>query len=271
MKKVFVLFLLAISLLSNAENSYEAEAKKMANRYYSSLQKIVKAPLDAAQVEVDLMKMCGVDVNGHTTALSMLIANDIKPIFQSNNDKSDISFAKYVGFFRKYAESQHFDFSYEIVAWNQIEGGPSNGSGLKNIEPQFVEVVARKVFTIGNKSTSVEEIMDIVFVGNSASLVRISNMYGTHETTGDLFMEALKKYRQMKYKEAFGLFEKVLQKYPNHQNASYYLGIMLYKNQGCKDKYPTRKQRDEQAIAYWRLSPLGRNAICYYTDGRDCD
>ena len=59
-----------------------------------------------------------------------------------------------------------------------------------------------------------------------------------------------------------------MKKSPGHTDASYYLGIMLYKNQGCKKEYPKRAERDKKAIEYWKMSSLGEKALRYYTDGR---
>ena len=272
MKKSIVICFLAISLLASTANAFdlEVEAKKMADHYYGAVKKIIDNPLKVSETGVKLFNMFGTDRFGREMGNNFPVANDIASIFKLDKTRPvDITIKNYLWDLADLAEKRRLsNFSYVILQCNEVNG-PSND--LKE-EPQFMEVVVRKIFMTGQSTpVEVDETMSVQFIGKDVKIVAINNKYGSHETTGDLLMEALHLYRRWKYKEAFELFEKVMQKYPNHQEASYYLGTMLYKNQGCKKKYPTRYERDRKAVEYWKMSQLGRNAICYYSDGYDCD
>lgn len=266
-KTIITLCFLAFALMAKSESPLQNAATDIVKAYYNSFQTIAKNPLsDESIIMTDrLLDMAGFDAYEHDLSNVLKVSNDIGPVFETNsNNQKDISYRRYVTNYREYAIQKRFSFSYKILSCNIQKGLPSVSANA-NTEVQYVTLVVQKTFDLPNQTTNIEETITIAFAGNKASFSRITNKFGSQQTTGDILAEAFEKYRKRKYNEAFALFERVMVLSPNNADASYYLGIMLYKNQGCKDKYPTRKERDRKAIEYWNMSYNGQNAIKYYT------
>ena len=76
-------------------------------------------------------------------------------------------------------------------------------------------------------------------------------------------------YNNKNYDAAAALYGKVLKKYPNNDDAWYYLGVMYFKGQGVGKL--SKKQRLQNAYDCWKKSNLKKahRAISYITDGRE--
>ena len=245
------------------------EAKAVADVYYSSLRNISQSPMGSvyANSEMNLLNSLGKDHNGHEVYSVLRVPNDIEHLFGGTgvNKNKSMSITNYIGYFQEIALNQKLDFQYTIKNVEFLH----NPEAFKGADPpSFARVIVSKKY----KSTTLRttEIVDTMSINlQDRCVCRISNKYsGKAQSIDELMANARNKYNDRKYEDAFALFEKVMEISPKHQDASYYLGVMLYKNHGCKHKYTTRKERDQKAVEYWRMSEKGENAIKYYTDNR---
>lgn len=261
MKKILLIVLMSFATYAKSQTYLTlSQAKEIANTYYGSLQQMAKQPMgDAAfQNEERLLNVLGVDNNGKSTKGVFRVPNDIEEFSEKQSGDNTVLITNYIGKFLKVAEETKMDFSYNVLSSDYQQGPEIKKS---NDTPPYVRVVVQK--TIKTPKASVAQIYDTMFINTSSkSISLITNkyrksswLYGENMTIDELLVEAQNKYSNKRYNEAFKLYQKVLEKDPKHEEASYRLGVMCFKGEGCK-QYP-RKVRDYLVDFYWQKSNRG--------------
>lgn len=265
MKRLLVLFMLSIVTCANAQSSLTlSEAKEIANTFYGSLQQIAKHPYGDIRIanERRLFGVMGVDENGNTIAGRGEVPNDLVGLEGKQvEDNRPIQIRSYITRFLRIAEEKKMDFSYKVLS-NDYQYGPE----IKKTDetPLFARVVVQK--TIKSSSFPMTQINDTMLINTRNRAIWITNKYRKssgsnyeNKTIDELLAEAQSMYSNRRYDEAYWLYQKVLEKNPSHAEASYNLGVMSFKGEGCK-KYP-RKVRDYLAEFYWQKSGKGQTAL----------
>jgi len=268
MKRLLVLFMLSIVTCTNAQSSLTlSEAKEIANIYYGSLQQMAKHPYGDIRIENErrLFGIMGVDENGNTIAGRGEVPNDLVGLEGKQvEDNRPLQIRSYITRFLRIAEEKKMDFSYKVLS-NDYQPGPEMPEIKKTDEtPLFARVVVQK--TIKSSSFPMTQINDTMLINTRNRAIWITNKYRKssesnykNKTINELLAEAQNMYSSKRYNEAYRLYQKVLEKDPRHAEASYSLGVMSFKGEGCK-QYP-RKVRDYLAVFYWQKSEKGLDEL----------
>ncbi|MBQ6306046.1 MAG: WG repeat-containing protein [Bacteroidales bacterium] len=260
MKKLaFIILLLFPTLAKTQSNLTLSEAKEIANTYYGSFQQMSKHPVGEIQAQSGLriMNVIGKDVNGNSLANDFRVPNDLVEVGGKHEDKRTMSLTNYIGVFLRIAEEKKLDFSYKVLS-DEYQRGPEMSRG--NDIPPFVRIVVQKTIKTPDSPTIV--LNDTMFLhSRNKNVCSIKNQFSSSGlnyedmTTDQLLVEAQTMYSNKHYEEAYRLYQKVLKKDPKNEDASYSLGVMSFKGEGCK-QYP-RKVRDYLVDFYWQKSNKG--------------
>ena len=266
MKRLLVLFMLSIVTCANAQSSLTlSEAKEIANTFYGSLQQIAKHPYGDIRIanERRLFGVMGVDENGNTIAGRGEVPNDLVGLEGKQvEDNRPIQIRSYITRFLRIAEEKKMDFSYKVLSNDYQQGRPEITK--TNEAPLFARVVVQK--TIKSSSFPMTQINDTMLINTSNKAIWITNKYRKssesnykNKTINELLAEARNMYSSKRYNEAYKLYQKALEKDPKNAEASYSLGVMSFKGEGCK-QYP-RKVRDYLVDFYWQKSKKGLDQL----------
>lgn len=261
MKKVILLILMSFATSAKAQSYLTlSQAKEIANTYYGSLQQMAKHPTGdiAFQNEERLLNVLGVDKNGKSIKWVFRVPNDLEAFTGKHGEgNKSVSITNYIGDFLRIAEEKKLDFSYNMLS-NDYQYGPEIKKS--NETPLYARVVVQK--TMKSSRFPIAQVIDTMFINTqsrSISLItnqfRRSGLRGASMTIDELLAEAQNMYSNKRYDEAYRLYQKVLEKNPKHEEASYNLGVMSFKGEGCK-QYP-RKVRDYLVDFYWQKSNKG--------------
>ncbi len=260
MKKIaFIILLLFPTLAKTQSNLTLSEAKEIANTYYGSFQQMAKHPVGEIQAQSGLriMNVIGKDANGNSLANDFRVPNDLVEVGGKHEDKRTMSLTNYIGVFLRIAEEKKLDFSYKVLSDEYQRGPEMSGS---NDTPPFVRIVVQKTIKTPGSPTIV--LNDTMFLhSRNKNVCSIKNQFSSSGlnyedmTIDQLLVEAQTLYSNKHYEEAYRLYQKVLKKDPKNEDASYSLGVMSFKGEGCK-QYP-RKVRDYLVDFYWQKSNKG--------------
>lgn len=260
MKKLaFIILLLFPTLAKTQSNLTLSEAKEIANTYYGSFQQMSKHPVGEIQAQSGLriMNVIGKDVNGNSLANDFRVPNDLVEVGGKHEDKRTMSLTNYIGVFLRIAEEKKLDFSYKVLS-DEYQRGPEMSRG--NDIPPFVRIVVQKTIKTPDSPTIV--LNDTMFLhSRNKNVCSIKNQFSSSGlnyedmTTDQLLVEAQTMYSNKHYEEAYRLYQKVLKKDPKNEDASYSLGVMSFKGEGCKQY--SRKVRDYLVEFYWQKSEEG--------------
>lgn len=241
-----------------------SEAKEIANIYYGSLQQMAKHPYGDIRIENErrLFGIMGVDENGNTISGRGEVPYDLVGLDGKQVEGNrPIQIRSYITKFVKIAEEKKMDFSYKVLS-NDYQQGPEIKK--TNEAPLFARVVVQK--SIKSSSFPMTQINDTMLINTRNKAIWITNKYRKssesnykNKTINELLAEAQNMYSNKRYNEAYRLYQKVLEKDPRHAEASYSLGVMSFKGEGCK-QYP-RKVRDYLAVFYWQKSEKGLDEL----------
>ena len=246
------------------------EAKEFASRYYSNIEKTINTGKEPTSKE-EYINMFGCDENGNPlyTAVNNypnhLFLIDKKGEWEQGDYPESI--------FGDIAEFKHehvdVTFNYKCAAFNYVRPPEM----IKNEDdPFFARILFRTEWMVNGRKTVID---DTVYVNLKArnipsicnTIVPLANI--SEETLEDMMAKATFLYNSKNYEAAAALYSKVLKKYPQNDDAWYYLGVMYFKGQGVGKL--SRKQRLQKAYECWKKSDLkkARRAISYITDGRE--
>ena len=278
MKHRLIYLLLLLPLHLHAEGLTLDGARQLAERYYAVLERAASQPEEPRIVfDNELVSIFGTDINGQSAADQFYIANDADAIFGSKSGiKQSIAVQDYITKLRNYAISSEIQLKHKILRCRHLKGPQMDID--KNDAPEFIEVKVKRIFYRNGKL--VEELEESMKIRISNRFPFITNKYtDITPTSGDfdsrpwtspqaLLVEAYRLYEEKLYDEAFDKFEQVMELDSNNAEASYRLGVMIYKKQGCKHKYSSKKARNDAIYNYWQMSEKGRRAHLYYSDNR---
>jgi len=265
MKRFSVLVCFCVLNLCALAQSYLTldEAKQIVDNYYRSMKQMSVMPYsdEGADAKLRVVNLIGVDNNGWDMATTFRVPNDIGKIYGTST-ANDCQVGKYCEDFRKFANKNNFGFSYKLVNTEYVTGPQVKGS--KSF-PDFVRVVVKKDFIV--KGQQPISFHDSVFLSTrTKSFAAVYNQYRRsvkenekYMTIEELLAVAEDKYSNKRYDEAYRLYRKVLERSPMNEAASYKLGVMSFKGEGCK-QYP-RKVRDYLAVFYWQKSEKGLDEL----------
>ena len=269
MKKLSLFLLLLSSFfLVGATMLTMEEARNMANRIYSVIDKTVVEKMECLTRE-DYIEMYGCDRNGKPVYTVKKYPNDLF-LINGGVGKKALEPQEYFGEIEEYVNNNNVVFRYEITG---VRPHPQAEMRKNEDSPKFADVFIRKEWIIGGKQSFI--INDCLEIDLSLQCVsNITNEFVslqdiTIDTMDEMMAVASKYYSQERYEEAASLYIRVTEKYPNNDDAWYYLGVMYFKMQGVG--HLSKKQRLQKAYDCWKHSNLNkaRRAISYITDGRE--
>ncbi len=261
MKRFFAFFYFCSLTLGACAQAYLTldEAKQIAETYYDAFRQMASNPIgdEAVSAKLSVFPLIGVDNFGRDLAHDFRVPNDLGKIFGTSL-VNDCRIGNYIEDFRMLAEKNSFTFSYKLVSNEYLKGPQMKGS---ESFPDFVRVVVRKDFKL--KGRQPLSFNDTLFLSTRLkSFSSVVNQYRRkgeedekYMTIEELLAEAQNCYSNKRYDKAYELYLKVLERSPMNEVASYNLGVMSFKGEGCK-KYP-RKVRDYLVGFYWQKSEKG--------------
>ena len=268
MKRQVLLLCIICPFLIAASTPNLQNAKEMAYKVYSKIDKTVDDRVEKLSRE-DYIGMYGLDRNGTPVYLSARYANDL---YLLNGEKGEKTLKPeiYFGDIEEFVNDNiGVEFKFEIASVDFIR--PPE---LKKNEddPEFANVLVKKERMVGGKTYRINDSVCVnILYNNIASIYNeFAPLQDTPEDNLDgMLAKAAVLYNNKLYDEAAALYNRILQKYPNSDDAWYYLGVMYFKMQGVGKL--SQKQRLKSAYDCWKNSNLkkARRAISYITDGRE--
>ncbi|MBR1766200.1 MAG: hypothetical protein IJ745_04055, partial [Bacteroidales bacterium] len=247
------------------------EAEAVARDYYGSIQLIISDPMGDGYIngKNGIYAAFGKDMNGLAKDGEMNVPNDIGALL--GKAYRDTRAANYIADLSRAAFEYNISFRYNIRGCDYLYGAEmKKGDGI----PQFARVIVEK--QLQSPRLPSMQLNDTLFVNTETrGISLVSNKYRTERASSasmsieTMLTEAMSLYGEKRYEEAFSMFSKVLERQPYNETASYQLGVMCYKGQGCK-QYP-RKVRDYMAEFYWQKSNRGLQRLAeevYNSAGR---
>ena len=235
------------------------EARGVVDAYYSSLQMIISDPRGDGSINGQKMLYLAVgkDNNGNAINGELAVPNDLEQL-TNRSTNGNTRLANYLGSLRDMASNDGFALQYQTRKCEYLRG-PEMKS--EESDPTFARVVVNK--TITSTKFGKTAIDDTLYVdAHTKSIAIVTNKFGTTYRQDIARMDyanlkpyAARMYADKNYNEAFRAYERILQFNPVDEEASYSLGVMCYKGQGCT-QYP-KKVRDHMAEFYWQKSMKG--------------
>ena len=258
---LFLLMLFAVTWANAQSNLTLSEAKEIANTYYGSLQQMAKHPIGdvAAESEIRLLNVLGFDNHGRALFSELRVPDDLVDLSGKHpEDDNSIPVTTYIGAFLKIAGEKKIDFSYKVLSADYQPGRPEV---YGEVPPLYARVMVQK--TIKSPRSTTVLINDTMIIhAEKKYITKIKNRYLKLSMSNidgmsidELLFEAQSMYSNRRYDEAYKLYQKALEKDPKNAEASYSLGVMSFKGEGCK-QYP-RKVRDYLVVFYWQKSEKG--------------
>lgn len=216
----------------------------------------------------DYINMYGRDKNGDPIYTSVQYPNDIYLLNGNIGDKS-VEPETYFGDIEEFVNNNNVDFDWEVVDANYCK----QPELVKNEDDhRYAEVKVQKRWTVNGNVFVINDVVTVDLRYNYVALIYsdVISLLDCPEVTLDGMMaKAAGLYNSKNYIEAAALYQKILEEYPNNDDAWYNLGVMYYKKQGVGKL--TNRQRLEKAYDCWKKSNLkkARRAISYITDGRE--
>lgn len=276
MKKKTIVFLACLTALLRVAQaqSYISldEARSIAEAYYGSLQMIVADPRGDGSVDGQkrLYEAVGKDNHGNTLGGELPVPNDLG-YFLRQAEGGSVRLANYIGSLRDMATDYGFTLQFRTLKCDYLHGPEMKA---KESDPTFARVVVGK--TISSTRFARTTVDDTLYVdAHTKAIALVTNRFGTtyrqdvsRMDYANLKPYAARMYADKNYDEAFRAYERVLQFNPTDSEASYSLGVMCFKGQGCT-QYP-RKVRDYMAEFYWQKSGKGQERLkeTYNRDSR---
>lgn len=267
MKKNIAIYILLYPCLVFA-NSALNDAKTMVNRIYTNIDKTVYDKVEMLTRD-DYIDMYGLDKNGEPLYTAQKYANDIIFI---NGGKGEpfIGPELYFGEIEEFVNSNdNVDFKYEI---DNIKSMKQPELRKNEDEPDFAEVSVKKEWIVDGDTYRIND--KLIVNLKHRHIATISNEYVSLKDSPEVTMDgmlakATALYNSDKFEEAVNFYKKIISKYPNCDEAWYYLGVMYFKMQGVG--HLTNKLRLQKAYDCWKHSNLKKahSAISYITDGRE--
>lgn len=239
------------------------EARGVVDAYYSSLQMIISDPRGDGSINGQKMLYLAVgkDNNGNAINGELTVPNDLEQL-TNRSTNGNTRLANYLGSLRDMASNDGFALQYQTRKCEYLRG-PEMKS--EESDPTFARVVVNK--TITSTKFGKTAIDDTLYVdAHTKSIAIVTNKFGTTYRQDIARMDyanlkpyAARMYADKNYNEAFRAYERVLQFNPTDSEASYSLGVMCYKGQGCLQY--SRKVRDYMAEFYWQKSTKGLDRL----------
>ena len=255
MKKISFLFFMMFSCVAMADNVVSLnEARGIADAYYGAFQRIAQLPdgEGVLQNSQKLFKIIGVDDNGNEIGGEFNVPNDIGIIFGKDNELDNVTIRHYVNKIREFSRRDNLVFSYDIQSSRYLYAPSMNGD--KRI-PDYALVLVKKTLSASTISPMI--IWDTMFINaTTKSIVLVKNGYRKMSllSEGELRRAADMMYDEERYEEAYQMYSEVLRRNP-HSYASYQLGVMTFKGEGCK--HYSRRVRDYLVEFYWQKTGAG--------------
>lgn len=268
MKRIVILLSFLCPILIAASIPVLDDARVMANRIYSKIDKTVEDKIEKLTRE-DYITMYGMDRNGRPVYGAIKYANDITLLNGGNGDTFLLP-ESYFGEIEDYVNSKGtVDFKYSIANVEYIKQPELRKN---EDDPVFAEVFVKKEWIVDGKTYNISDRVTVnLKYKNVASIYNefISLEDCPEETLDGMLAKAAGLYNSSRYNDAATLYQKIVQTYPDNDDAWYYLGVMYFKMQGVGQL--SKKQRLQKAYDCWKHSNLkkARRAISYVTDGRE--
>ena len=267
MKKKTIVFLACLTALLRVAQAQSyislGEARSIAEAYYGSLQMIVADPRGDGSVDGQkrLYEAVGKDNHGNALGGELPVPNDLG-YFLRHTEGGSVRLANYVGSLRDMATDYGFTLQFRTLKCDYLHGPEMKAN---ESDPTFARVVVGK--TISSTRFARTTVDDTLYVdAHTKAIALVTNRFGTtyrqdvsRMDYANLKPYAARMYADKNYDEAFRAYERILQIYPADEEASYSLGVMCFKGQGCT-QYP-RKVRDYMAEFYWQKSLKGHDRL----------
>lgn len=265
MKRIltFILLFVSLALVAKNDSPIVQQAEKIAEEYYSMFQQLAQLPdpleEEGTKLEDSILKLVGSDNNGNSLSTDLRVSNDIEPVFFGSINpsmKSDVTMSNYIGHFKEYASKYAFNFSYKILSCEPLDA--SSEKGMDDFK--YAKVKARKTFSAANIFIDVDESIGFAFTKDGHFVFGIHNSYGSAQSSGDLFTQALEYYSKRQYNEALAMFEKQIELFRDPK-AYYHAALMYLNKEGCRDM--KRRDREDKAVEYLMVLKRQWNEITH--------
>lgn len=269
MKKViFILCLVICPLLFIAATISMSEAENMADRIYSKI-KVTVADGYESLTRDDYTNMYGLDNNGAPVYKAKKYPNDLCSLPMYDDGEPFLRPESYFGEIEEYVQKCSVDFEYKITGSKFVTPAQLRKN---EDEPEYANVTVKTTWTVNGKAYTIYDDVQINLRRKCVSAITNGNApleALTEESEDDMMAKAAGLYDKARYNEAATLYTKIVDKYPNNDDAWYSLGVMYFKMQGVGKL--SNKQRLQKAYDCWKHSNLkkARRAISYITDGRE--
>lgn len=242
-------------------------ARSMADAIFSRIAKTVEERVEKLTRE-DYTRLYGLNKEGKPIYPVVDQANDLVHLTGGYGDKT-LWPEEYFGEINDFVNSnENVEFNYDIVGVSIIKQPKLE----KDEKSEYAEVLVKTEWIFGGK---IYGIIDKVHVNvEQRNVPYIYNEFMSlrdvpTETIEGMLAKATAFYNNKEYDEAAALYNQITQKYPDNDDAWYFLGVMYFKMQGVGKL--SQKQRLQKAYDCWKHSNLkkARRAISYITDGRE--
>lgn len=265
-KNVFALFLLCPILIAAIEPALK-DAKNMADMIYSKIYETVRDKEEHNSLK-DYTNMYGLTSDGKLMYEFKYYPNDIY-LLSGNEGKKSLTPDSYFREIEDFVGENDVSFSYDVM---RTEFCKQQELRKNEDYPKFAKVTVKKEWVVNGKTYIIIDEVQINLTDNNVS--NITNEFVSiedcnEETLDDMLAKAALFYDKADYSKAVALYEKILEKYPDNDDAWYNLGVMYFKMQGVGKL--SKKQRLDNAYICWKHSNLKKasRAISYITDGRE--
>lgn len=217
----------------------------------------------------DYTDMYGLDKFGRPIYSAAKFANDLVLLSGGIGEKLlwPESYFGEIEDFVNSKESVEFNYSIVNVEYvNQPELLDNKGDhDFANVFVQKEWIVDGKTYTISDTVTVNLNFKHVVHICNG--LISLEDC--PEETLDGMLAKAAGLYDRSNYVDAMAMYQKIVQMYPDNDDAWHHLGAMYALNKGVGKL--TRKQRLTKAYECFKHSNLEKSqrAISYITDGRE--
>lgn len=139
------------------------------------------------------------------------------------------------------------------VKSNTVGGGVPELSGNQKMEASayIISVVEKKYMPINEESRIFNDTVITFIETGKIGSISSSSSNGAHDADiNKMRIKAAQLYQQKNYNKAYELYEQIVRFDEKDAASLYYIGLMTYWQEGCKNQYSKKKQAKKAALDY---------------------
>lgn len=214
-----------------------------------------------------------------STSEPLLFPNELDYI---SNDKKSLPLrsSTYIAKYHKHAmdESPIRFSNVRIMSSRELETLSQKNDVSRHT---YYTVCVRKTLTIGGKSTAFNDTLTIdgkelkiYSICNEAGGVGVNSSTNVDKSYVTMMCSAALKYGTKHYEEAYDIYLKTIELYPQYAEPYYRLALMIYFKKGIKHKFKNSHERKEKLFDYIyqarrKTADNYENGVYYYDINKD--